>query len=98
MFDIGGGELMLVLIAVLVFFGPKKLPELAQSLGRGLREFKKAQREFTDHINNALDQEHQKNTNTVARGASTIYRAESPAVTETITNPMLMNQVDSVEA
>jgi sec-independent protein translocase protein TatA len=67
MFDIGGGELMLILIAVLIFFGPKKLPELAQSLGRGIREFKRAQREFTDHINQAIDQEHQRSTRTVSR-------------------------------
>jgi len=70
MFDIGGGELMLILIAVLIFFGPKKLPELAQSLGRGLREFKRAQREFTDHINQAIDQESQRSTGTVARRSS----------------------------
>jgi sec-independent protein translocase protein TatA len=67
MFDIGGGELMLILIAVLIFFGPKKLPELAQSLGRGIREFKRAQREFTDHINQAIDQEQRRSTRTVSR-------------------------------
>ncbi|MDB5035619.1 MAG: twin-arginine translocase TatA/TatE family subunit [Chlorobi bacterium] len=70
MFDIGGGELFLILLCVLVLFGPKKLPELAQSLGRGIREFKKAQREFTDHINSAIEQEHQRNTGTVARPVS----------------------------
>ncbi|HVZ38243.1 MAG TPA: twin-arginine translocase TatA/TatE family subunit [Candidatus Kapabacteria bacterium] len=57
MFDIGSGELLLILIVVLIAFGPRKLPELAQSLGRGIREFKKAQREFTDQINTAIQQE-----------------------------------------
>jgi sec-independent protein translocase protein TatA len=76
MFDIGGGELFLILVAVLIFFGPKKLPELAQSLGRGIREFKKAQREFTEHINSAFEEEQRKQSkmgsvgpsNTVSRG------------------------------
>lgn len=60
MFDIGGGELLLILIFVLIAFGPKKLPELAQSLGRGMREFKRAQREFTEQINSAIEHEQRK--------------------------------------
>jgi len=39
---IGTGELIVILCVVLVLFGGKKLPELARSLGIGIREFKKA--------------------------------------------------------
>lgn len=39
---IGTGELILIFCVILLLFGGKKLPELAKSLGRGLREFKKA--------------------------------------------------------
>lgn len=39
---IGTGELILILGAVLVLFGGKRLPEFAKSLGKGIREFKKA--------------------------------------------------------
>ena len=39
---IGTGELIIILCVVLVLFGGKKLPELARSLGIGIREFKKA--------------------------------------------------------
>lgn len=39
---IGSGELLLILSLVLLLFGGKKLPELAKSLGQGIREFKKA--------------------------------------------------------
>lgn len=60
MFDLGGGELLLIIVFVLIFFGPKKLPELAQSLGRGMREFKKAQQEFSNHINTAFEDEQRK--------------------------------------
>jgi sec-independent protein translocase protein TatA len=40
MANVGPLELGVVLIIVLVVFGPKRLPELGQSLGRGMREFK----------------------------------------------------------
>jgi sec-independent protein translocase protein TatA len=41
-FDIGGGELFLIMMFILVFFGSKKIPELARGLGKGIREFKDA--------------------------------------------------------
>jgi len=40
--NIGGSELLVVLLVVFLFFGPKKLPELGKSLGKGIREFKSA--------------------------------------------------------
>jgi len=76
MFDIGGQELILILLAILIFFGPKKLPELAQSFGRGLREFRKAQREFTDHINSAFEEEQRKST-TIPRPGNAVPRQVS---------------------
>ncbi len=41
MFGIGLPELLIILIVVLIVFGPKKLPDLAKSLGKGMAEFKK---------------------------------------------------------
>ncbi len=46
--NIGVPELLVILLIVLVLFGPKKIPELAQGLGKGIREFKKATRELDD--------------------------------------------------
>ena len=43
--NLGTGEIILILLIVLIFFGAKKIPELAQGLGKGLREFRKAARE-----------------------------------------------------
>ncbi len=48
--NIGTTELLLILAVVLVFFGSKKIPELAQGLGKGIREFKKATREIEDDV------------------------------------------------
>ena len=39
-FGIGVTELVILLIALLVIFGPKRLPEMGRSLGKGMREFK----------------------------------------------------------
>ena len=39
--NLGGGELVILLVIILVFFGAKRIPELARSLGTGMREFKR---------------------------------------------------------
>jgi len=50
MFDVGGGELILILLVVLLLFGPNKLPELARSVGKGIRTMRKAQEDLTQQI------------------------------------------------
>jgi sec-independent protein translocase protein TatA len=48
--SIGGPELFLILLIVLIFFGAKRLPDLARGLGEGIREFRKAAKEGQDDI------------------------------------------------
>jgi sec-independent protein translocase protein TatA len=50
--NIGGGELLIILLVVIVLFGAKKIPELAQGVGKGIREFKKAVNDVQDDIKN----------------------------------------------
>lgn len=50
MFGIGMPELILILAIALIVIGPKKLPGLAKSLGRAMREFKRATSEFKESI------------------------------------------------
>jgi len=56
LFNLGGGEIILILALVLILFGAKKLPELAKGLGTGIKEFKKATREVTEEVSSAMDE------------------------------------------
>jgi sec-independent protein translocase protein TatA len=55
MFGLGGQELLLIMFIVLLFFGPSKLPELARGIGKGMREFKKAQANLEGEFNKVVD-------------------------------------------
>ena len=54
----GGWEIVLILAMALLLFGSRKLPELAKGLGQGIKEFKKATREVTDEMENAMSDTH----------------------------------------
>jgi sec-independent protein translocase protein TatA len=53
MFGLGAGEIFLILAFALIFIGPKKLPELARSLGKGVREFQNAKDELLSQVKNS---------------------------------------------
>lgn len=48
--NIGATEIILIVLAILILFGAKKIPELAQGVGKGMREFKKAMKEVEEDI------------------------------------------------
>ena len=49
--NLGATEIILIILAILILFGAKKIPELARGIGKGMREFKKAVKEVEDDIN-----------------------------------------------
>jgi sec-independent protein translocase protein TatA len=51
--SIGGQELIIILLIILVLFGARKLPELARGMGQAIREFQKAKDEFSDELHSA---------------------------------------------
>ena len=52
----GVWEVLVILLVIIIFFGAKKIPELARGLGLGLREFKKAKQEIKDEVKNVTDE------------------------------------------
>ncbi len=63
----GGSEWILIILFVIIFFGAKRIPELARGLGKGIREFKDAtkgvQNEIEEGINSTEDQQKKLNKN-----------------------------------
>ena len=51
--NLGGPDLLVILLIILVLFGAKKLPELAKGLGQAIKEFQKAKDEFSDELHKA---------------------------------------------
>ena len=51
---LGGWEILLILLVLLIFFGAKKIPELAKGLGKGIKEFKNATNEIKDEIEDGV--------------------------------------------
>ncbi|CAN5618947.1 twin-arginine translocase TatA/TatE family subunit [soil metagenome] len=49
---LGGSEMFLIILVLLLFFGGKKIPELAKGLGRGIKEFKDASKGINDDDDN----------------------------------------------
>ena len=58
--SIGTGELLLILLFVLFFFGSKKIPELARGLGKGMREMKDAMQGIQNDIRDGVNLEEEK--------------------------------------
>lgn len=54
---LGGTEVLLILLAILLLFGAKRIPELAKGLGKGIREFKDASKDMKDEFEAAAKED-----------------------------------------
>jgi sec-independent protein translocase protein TatA len=55
MFGLGTSEIILIALVILVLFGSRKIPEMMQGLGKGIREFKKASRDIEEDLTKPTD-------------------------------------------
>ena len=62
MFGLGSQEIILILLVILVLFGARKIPEMMQGLGKGIREFKKASRDIEDDISKSTEEKKEKSS------------------------------------
>ncbi len=51
MFDVGGGELLLIILVILILFGPEKIPEIARFVNKGLQKIRQAQSQIQTELN-----------------------------------------------
>ncbi len=93
MLNIGPQELILVLIIALVVVGPKRLPELGRTIGRGMREFRKMQDDVRDTLKIDLDPDPEPPKKPVAKPH--VVRNAEP---DDPTTPKSVDEVDAVEA
>ncbi len=80
MFGLGFGELIVVFLIALIFIGPKKLPELAKGLGKGIRDFQNAAKGLSDQ----LQENKEIPENTTPKIADAVQKDESvpPAINQ----------------
>src|SRR6187402_3391928 len=83
--NIGGQELILLLLIVLVLFGAKKLPELARGMGQAIKEFQKAKDEFSDELHKAGKSDTQIAKPDVKSAESTVARTDSQGASNVTT-------------
>jgi len=68
--SLGMPELIVIFVIALVVFGPRKLPELGRSLGRGIAEFKKATNELQNTLEQEINADEQRTKDAAARAVS----------------------------
>ena len=91
---IGGPELLIILVIILLLFGAKKLPELAKGLGKSMKEFKKAAAEVQGDFQEAMDAVEEKPKPAAKKPAAT-KPADAPVAEEA---PVADADVESEEA
>ncbi|MEY2482339.1 MAG: sec-independent protein translocase protein TatA [Verrucomicrobiota bacterium] len=82
--NVGGPDLIIILLIILVLFGAKKLPDLARGMGQAIKEFQKAKDEFSDELHSAGKTDAKTDVRTPA---ATVPRIENQPATSAEVRP-----------
>lgn len=85
--NVGPLEIAIVLVIVLIIFGPKRLPELGKSMGRGIRDFKDAMSGDHDDDEESVEAKRHELEESQANAAGAEASAEKPVEGEVVTEP-----------
>jgi TatA/E family protein of Tat protein translocase len=91
MFGIGMGEFILILIVGLIIFGPKNLPEVGKALGKGLREFRKAQAALSATLEESANETPKKPAEKVSTEKVSTEKKSEPAEPARVTVDDVIN-------
>jgi sec-independent protein translocase protein TatA len=78
--SLGMPELIVIFVIALVVFGPRKLPELGRSLGRGIAEFKKATSELQSTLEQEINADEQRTKDAAAQTTAHVDPTHTPDV------------------
>ena len=88
MFGLGETETLVILLAILLLFGANRIPDIAKSMGSGIREFRRAMREVRDEVNAAaLDPTPAARSTAPAQQAPALAPPALPAPESSIARP-----------
>ncbi len=97
--NLGMPEILLILVAALLIFGPKKLPDLGRSLGNGIREFRKGTQGLKDELEGSFkDEPVQSIAPTQAAPSQTILAAAPAAPVLAASEAAPVNLIKETEA
>ena len=88
---LGSTELLLILVVALIFFGPRKLPQLARTMGKGLAEFRKASDDFkrTWEREVALETARAEDNSLLAAEQATYEPSQTYETSQTVDEPVI---------
>jgi len=91
MFGIGTSEILIILVIALLVLGPKEIPKIARTLGRGMRELERAKNELKSSIEFEINEEDAKQE--IAKKESESETAETSGDTTPLDNPTSNSRV-----